>query len=157
MLSPASAKALGQKYIIIIPLDGNRKNEFYTSSKQDLSFKVQQLHLDEPSVFYTVDNDFSSKETVKKDFFTHPKITDVLQWEMITNYDYISHVKEWIEALDSNESVMVESRIYESKMYYDKSVGEEALLQIQSIHQASHKQQNTLSLCVRLLGIVYML
>ena len=126
MLSPESAKALGQKYIIIIPLDGNRKSEFYTSSKQDLSFKVQQLHLDEPSVFYTVDNDFSSKETIKKDFFTHPTTTDVLQWEMIINYDYISHVKEWIEALDSNESVMVESRIYKSKMYYDKSVGEES-------------------------------
>ncbi len=120
ILSPASAKALGQDYIIIIPLDDDRQNVFYTDSKKDLSFQVQQLHPDEPSVFYTVNNDFSNRDGLKKDFFTHPQPTDVLQWHSITNYEYISHVKEWIDALESNESITVESQIYYEKGFEER-------------------------------------
>lgn len=112
VLSPESAKVLKRPYIILLSLQGGNQDEFYDNYGKQLSFNVQSLDADNTTVFYIP----YKQKTLINDFFTNPKKTDILQWADVINYENISYVQEWINALDSNASILVESQIHYEKV-----------------------------------------
>ena len=105
-LTKEDALKTGFNDILVIPL-----NEGVVQSDKDkVTLELVPLSVNEPSVFYTKQNNVDKGISYSKTIFSNPTLKDTVSWDEITNSDF-HYTKQWIDNLDNEKEVTLKSYI----------------------------------------------
>ena len=105
-LTKEDALKTGLNDILVIPLNVG----FAQSDKDKVTLELIPLSANEPSVFYTKQNNVDKGIGYSKKIFSNPTLKDTVCWDDITNSDF-HYTKEWIDNLDNEKEVTLKSYI----------------------------------------------
>ncbi|RZL38465.1 MAG: hypothetical protein EOO96_02855, partial [Pedobacter sp.] len=105
-LTEEDATKTGFKDILVISLTDN----VFQSDKNKVTLELVQLSANEPTVFYTKQNDIDKSISYNKSVFSNPTLKDTVSWSEITNSD-LHYTKQWIDNLENEKEVTLKSYI----------------------------------------------
>jgi hypothetical protein len=105
-LTKEDALKTGFNDILVIPLNAGVTQ----SDKDKVTLDLVPLSANEPTVFYTKQNNVDKGIGYNKSIFTNPTLKDTISWDEFANSDF-HYTKEWIDNLDNEKEVTLKSYI----------------------------------------------
>lgn len=105
-LTKEDALKTGFNDIVVLPLNEG----FSQSDKDKVTLELVPLSVNEPTIFYTKQNNVDKGISYNKRIFANPTLKDTVSWDEITNSDF-HYTKQWIDNLDNEKEVTLKSYI----------------------------------------------